>query len=447
MSSLNGPDPATQHLIKNEEAVQSPRSVILNKLCRCIEREPGHPGVVIFLAKDNTLRVGGAGQRVSQKLLNVLNGMRIGPQSASCGTAVHRQAPVIVTDMGQDPLWKDYRGVLANQNFRSSWAIPLASKSRSCVAGTLSLFFSDHRRPECHDMEAFHQWGHLVEAVLGKAEKAEIWLAPKAPEPQTNEEVEHSKKLDVRMNNSFTTVSQGSKTDAGSEDDAKGLAMLSRIAAEVAHELNNPLSNVKNAFELIKTAVPPTHPNFPYIGLIDREINRMKRIVNQMYQLYAGREIIREVINLECLLQDTIALFTTQLSQKHISMIMDIPPAFPLLSLPKTELTQILCNLLHNAIEASPLGRAITMSVQHRGENLRLGVSDMGTGIPAELLERIFHPFFTTKRLHQKSNMGLGLCISNSLVQAMGGKIEVNTTEGKGTTFTVVLPWDDKMLA
>lgn len=108
--------------------------------------------------------------------------------------------------------------------------------------------------------------------------------------------------------------------------------------------------------------------------------------------------------------------------------------------LPQIELLQVLTNLIQNAIDASPEGAGITLSVEEAQDWCRIAVTDSGSGISPEMCSRVFEPFFSTKCGRQKSNMGLGLSISNSLLQAMGGKFELTSQPGRGTTFTIVLP-------
>jgi len=218
------------------------------------------------------------------------------------------------------------------------------------------------------------------------------------------------------------------------------LAALGQVAAGVAHEINNPLAGIKNTFLLLKDTIAPGHPYSQYVSMIDREIQRISDIVGQMYQLYRPDPAEPHPIDLEAFLRDVSQIMAGLLRQHRLSLTTEITPGLPQVRLPQRDLTQVLCNLIRNAIEASRPASDIRISVTHDEESVSIAVADRGHGIPAEVLPHIFDPFFTTKMGSTQGGMGLGLSVSRSLVQAMGGRIEVQTAVGRGATFMVVLP-------
>ena len=218
------------------------------------------------------------------------------------------------------------------------------------------------------------------------------------------------------------------------------LAALGQVAAGVAHEINNPLAGIKNAFLLLKDTIVPGHPNSQYVSMIDREIQRISDIVGQMYQLYRPDPVEPRPIDLEAVLRDVSQIMAGLLRQHRLTLRTEVAPDLPRVRLPQRDLIQVLCNLIRNAIEASRPASEIRLSVTHDEEIVSIMVADRGHGIPAEVLPHIFNPFFTTKMGSTQGGMGLGLSVSRSLVQAMGGRIDVQTAVGRGATFTVVLP-------
>ncbi len=218
------------------------------------------------------------------------------------------------------------------------------------------------------------------------------------------------------------------------------LAALGQVAAGVAHEINNPLAGIKNAFLLLKDTIAPGHPYSQFVSMIDREIQRISDIVGQMYQLYRPDPAEPCPIDLEAVLRDVSQIMAGLLRQHRLTLGTEVAPDLPQVRLPQRDLTQVLCNLIRNAIEASRPDSEIRLSVMHDEEIVSIAVADRGHGIPAEVLPNIFDPFFTTKMGSTQGGMGLGLSVSRSLVQAMGGRIEVQTAVGRGATFTVVLP-------
>ena len=218
------------------------------------------------------------------------------------------------------------------------------------------------------------------------------------------------------------------------------LAAVGQMAAAVAHEINNPIAGIRNAFTLVKQAVDPTHPHYEFVGMIDREIARVASIVQNMYQLYRKEPSKAEPVNLPLLLRDLEAVFAKRLSQSSLRMVVTQAPLRARLLVPQSDLLQVMMNLIQNALDSSRAGGTITVNVRQDQDLVRISVSDEGSGIPQDVLPHIFDPFFTTKTEKGQKGMGLGLSVSQSLVMAMGGRIEVQTQEGAGSTFSIILP-------
>lgn len=221
---------------------------------------------------------------------------------------------------------------------------------------------------------------------------------------------------------------------------AEKLAAMGRLAAGVAHEINNPIAGIKNAFTLVKQAVDPAHPHAEFVGMIDREIARVASIVQNMYQLYRPESGKGEAVKLRTMMHDIEALFAKRLQQRRLVLAIDVDSCIDRVSVPRGDLLQVLLNLLNNAIDCSGEGGTITLTLRANADAIRIAVSDQGPGIPPEHFPHIFDPFFTTKTGGEQKGMGLGLSISQSLVMAMGGKIEVQTRPNDGSTFSIILP-------
>jgi hypothetical protein len=221
---------------------------------------------------------------------------------------------------------------------------------------------------------------------------------------------------------------------------AEKLAAMGRLAAGVAHEINNPIAGIKNAFELVKQAVDPEHAQYEFVGMIDREIARVSSIVQNMYQLYRRESGKVEAVDLRTMIGDIEAMFCKQLQLRQLTLVVEAAPEFDRLDVPRSDLLQVLLNLLNNAIDCSREGGTITITIREEAEVIRIAVADHVAGIFPEVLSHIFDPFFTTKTEGGQKGMGLGLAISQSLVAAMGGRIDVQTQLGQGSTFSVLLP-------
>ncbi len=218
------------------------------------------------------------------------------------------------------------------------------------------------------------------------------------------------------------------------------LAALGQLAAGVAHEINNPLAGIRNAFELIKVGLSPTHRHFELLELIDREIERVSGIVHQMYQLYRRHPQPASDFDLNRTVEEVVYLLEPVADKHHVQLRCDLASGTMAVKLPEGEVKQILYNLVRNAIQASPAGGEVVVRVQADANETTVQVRDMGPGISDDLLPHIFDPFFSTKHADAQAGMGLGLSVSRSLIEAMGGRIEVQSSAGLGSEFFACFP-------
>ena len=218
------------------------------------------------------------------------------------------------------------------------------------------------------------------------------------------------------------------------------LAALGQLAAGVAHEINNPLAGMRNAFELIKSSLGPEHEHYELLGLIDREIERISAIIHQMYQLYRRSPQRASTFSLSQIVHEVVYLLVGAANKKGVKLQCELGDNAIEVDLPEGEVKQILYNLLRNAIQASPAGESVEVDVDVQENEIDVKVSDRGPGVPDEIAARMFDPFFTTKHGESEPGMGLGLSVSRSLIEAMGGRIDVSQRAGGGTIFSAVLP-------
>lgn len=220
------------------------------------------------------------------------------------------------------------------------------------------------------------------------------------------------------------------------------LAATGRLAASIAHEINNPLEAVQNALYLLGTSFARDGQERQYLTIAQRETQRMSRILRQMLGFYKPATTMAEV-DVNALVDEAEALVAKRVRQSKIALVRELDPALPRIRASADQLKQVLLNLFLNAVEAMPNGGTLTVST--RGGNdldlpldsVRIEVRDTGTGMDEQTQARIFEAFFSTK---QQRGTGLGLWVSHGIVQGHGGTLKVRSKPGQGTTFVIALP-------
>ncbi|HUR36754.1 MAG TPA: PAS domain-containing sensor histidine kinase [Terriglobales bacterium] len=220
------------------------------------------------------------------------------------------------------------------------------------------------------------------------------------------------------------------------------LASAGRLAATIAHEINNPLEAVTNLLFLIKSDPSVGDDGKRFLELMEHELNRVVHITKQTLAFY--RDIASPgPIALRELAEGLLTIYGKRMSAKDLDVKIDCPPELRLVSNPG-ELRQVISNLLSNALDAVGVGGRIVVRVQHarfRGKaGVRITVADNGSGIQKQDRRKIFEPFFTTK---ETIGTGLGLWVCRDLVEKNGGHVAYRTCvepDRSGTTFSVFLP-------
>ena len=221
---------------------------------------------------------------------------------------------------------------------------------------------------------------------------------------------------------------------------AEKLASIGEITASIAHEINNPISVIQGNIEVIQQELGQVcEPLKTEFTLVEEQIHSIHILVSKLLQFarpeeYAG---VIDYTHVNEVIHDTLPLIQHLLSKGHIELAMDLR-ADHVISMNRTELQQVLINLIVNAIHAMPNGGDLRIKTEHHKrqgiEGILITVSDTGTGISKEVIKRVFDPFFTTKA---KEGTGLGLSISQKLVVRSGGNIQVESKAGGGTKFSV----------
>jgi two-component system, cell cycle sensor histidine kinase and response regulator CckA len=221
---------------------------------------------------------------------------------------------------------------------------------------------------------------------------------------------------------------------------ASKLAAIGELAAGVAHEINNPLSIISGSTEKIRWETDKTHPHLKQTHeMILKAVYRISNIVKGLNELTRTDDSITKKVDIHSTISDTIALIETIYKKDGIAIEFKMDAKdFHILG-NQGKLQQVLINLLSNAKDAlSVKGGTIFIETLNQADKLEVKFTDNGVGIDPEYLERVFDSFFTTKPVGKGT--GLGLSISHSIINSMFGEISVESSLGKGTTFTISLP-------
>jgi signal transduction histidine kinase len=216
------------------------------------------------------------------------------------------------------------------------------------------------------------------------------------------------------------------------------LAAIGELAANIAHEINNPLTTVLGFASFLSERMPVTDPMREELGLIQEEASRARDIVRDLLQFSRQRDFSPESADVNTVLEQVISMVRRQGALSAVNVQERYARNLPAVELDVSRMKQVFLNIINNAVYVMPNGGSLIIRTEALNGGVRIAFQDSGPGIAPEHRDRIFDPFFTTKP--EVSGTGLGLSVSLGIVQSHGGTIEVQTEVGRGSTFTVALP-------
>lgn len=227
---------------------------------------------------------------------------------------------------------------------------------------------------------------------------------------------------------------------------AEKLAAVGRLAAGVVHEINNPLATIAACAEALEQRIDEgdfvdsnsAEDLAEYLGLIKSEAFRCKSITTGLLDFSRVRSGERVPIDVADVVRSAANLISHQKRGDRIAINIDIRSELPQIEANGSQLQQALIALATNAIDAMPDGGELTFRVTAQPNRLIIEISDTGIGIPVDDMSKIFEPFFTTKEVGKGTGLGLSVCYG--IVSEHGGRLNVRSNVGKGTTFSIVLP-------
>jgi len=328
------------------------------------------------------------------------------PGEGLIGHVVATHEPILLNDAPNDARFSPLLDRITGVATRSVLAAPLIVKGRA--VGAIEVV-NRIEGPFTHDDLEMLQF--LAASVAVAVENARLYgeLA------EFTQQLEHSQEQLIQ---------------------AEKVAATGRLAASIAHEINNPLQAIHNCLHLVTHRKLAEDKEAYYLNLAQEEVQRLIAIVQRTLDFYRpskGREVLTD-INL--VIESVLALANKRVEHGKVRVQRHLSPDLPKLQTVADQLTQVFLNLIVNAVEAMPDGGDLAITTQHEGDQVYIRIRDTGVGMNPEEAKRIFEPFYTTKR----SGTGLGLAVSYGIIQRHGGDITVESAPGRGATFIVSLP-------
>jgi len=217
------------------------------------------------------------------------------------------------------------------------------------------------------------------------------------------------------------------------------LSELGKLATGIAHEIHNPLASVRLALDGLRRGVADMDPEvMEYLELVDSEVDNCVKFTERLLRLSMPPPEQPELVEIERIVEDTLGLVRWEAVQQGVELKTALGYGLRVIA-SDSELRMVMLNLIQNAFHAMPDGGVLSITSRAASPNILIEVRDSGSGIAPERLPRIFDPFYS-RRADGSKGTGLGLSIVRTIVEQYGGRIEVESELGRGTTFTVSLP-------
>jgi signal transduction histidine kinase len=363
--------------------------------------------ILLLDAETATLRHGAA-PTLPVGYSRAIDGLSIGPDAGSCGTAAYLGTPVIAEDIAADPRWERYRGTAMPYGLRSCWSSPISGRA-GCV-GTFAVYRDHAHQPGPRERELVQRFSHLAsiaidhERLFGARREAEI-----------------------------------ARNAAESASQAK-----SAFATALSHELRTPLQAIAGFTELLSTLPLNEERRAAALGHIQDATAHIAALVDDVLdiaKIEAGALSLQLTdVDVATVIQDVLDLVSPLAADRGITL--NPRPVTGTVRADERRLRQVLINLVTNAVHYNRPAGTVEVAAEPGDGVIGIAVTDNGPGIPAGQLDRLFVPFDRlSAEQGREQGAGLGLPLARGLAEAMGGELAVTSRPGVGSTFTVRLPW------
>jgi two-component system, NtrC family, sensor histidine kinase HydH len=232
------------------------------------------------------------------------------------------------------------------------------------------------------------------------------------------------------LQNTFTQLLQAEK-----------LSSLGELSAGIVHEIRNPLASIKGAVEILEDGIPKESPRREFAALAKKEVDRIDKLVGEFLRFAKPARLSMQPTDLNEIIESVALLIEQQAANDQVSIVKNLQNNLSPVSVDAEQIRQVLLNLALNSLQAMKNGGKLTFRTVQKDKLCQIEVEDEGGGIDAEIMPKIFNPFFTTK----EKGVGLGLSVAHQIIEQHGGKMSVRN-EKKGACFTleIKIPMPEK---
>ena len=363
---------------------------------------------VLQLSEDGKHIRHGAAPRLPEIYVQAVNGAPIGPKNGSCGTAMYRGKPVIVTDMLTDPLWEDYRELAKLSGLRACWSTPIFT-GQGKVLGSFAMYYREPQAPTGSEARLTEVATHIAGIAI-EHERAQ-------------NELQHTR-LELAHVARVTTMGE--------------------LAASIAHEVNQPLGAIVGNADICLSWLQEKEVDLKQVAEALEDIagdgHRASQIIARIRSLVKKHVPEKSSLNVSDVAREVIGLVGHEAQRNQVTIHSQLGELLPAVEADRVQLQQVLLNLCMNGIEAmhetDANQRQLTVQTAVSNGSVLAVVSDRGMGIEPANAEQLFKPFHTTKA----NGMGMGLAISRSIIESFGGKLWAESNAGGGAIFSFSLP-------
>lgn len=365
---------------------------------------------VLLLDRDCGVLRHGAAPSLPVRYSASIDGMSIGANAGSCGTAAYLGTAVVATDVRTDERWTQFRELADEFGLRACWSTPI--QGRDGISGTFAVYHRAPHRPSAREQDLVERLTHLASVAIDHAEA----------------ERERRRRVEAELARAAAEQANRAKTD---------------FVAALGHELRTPLQAITGFTELLGRLELDEHRRAQALGHIDAAAGHILTIIGDILDVArieaSALPVARDVVVVGRVVDDVLSMVEPLATAEQVDLQAPATGRPAAVFADARRLKQVLLNLVTNAIRYNRAGGSVTLSWVEDGERVRITVRDSGHGIPEEHLARLFTPFDRLGR-DRDEGVGLGLPLARGLTETMGGSLDVHSELGRGTTVSVELP-------